>query len=44
MGRTHTSKRVPKSDIVVNRPVGKPKKVWINAVEEESREIQRVKN
>jgi hypothetical protein len=38
------SKRILGSNIIGRRPVGKPRKRWVNAVELDSREIWEVRN
>jgi hypothetical protein len=37
-------KRILESNFIRKRPVGKPRKRWINAVEIDSREILKVRN
>jgi hypothetical protein len=37
-------KRILESNFIGKRPVGKPRKRWINAVEIDSREILKVRN
>lgn len=39
-----TPKRIPESNFIEKRPVGKQRKIWVNAVEIDSREILKLRN
>jgi hypothetical protein len=44
MDEKRIPKRILESNIIGKRPVGKPRKIWVNAMEIDSREILKVRN
>jgi hypothetical protein len=44
MERKRIPKRILESNIIGKRPVGKPRKSWVNSVEIDSREILKMRN
>jgi hypothetical protein len=44
MDRKRIPERILESNLIGKKPVGKPRKIWINAVEIDSKDILKVRN